>query len=151
LRAGGHECQPHHLMAVTLADISSLGEPDDSGPPAGAPDLAHGLALGGVNADGPRSGLQLVSLAVPLTAVGGDGPGGSYGEPRGGQPGGNLPGGGPYDPPPGGGGPPPGGGGPPGKSVSGVPEPASWTMMLIGLGAVGAFGRGRRTATPIAA
>jgi hypothetical protein len=151
-RAGGHECQPHPLTAVTLADISTLGEPDDAGPLAGATGFAPGSGLGG-NGDAPRSGFQLVSFARPLTAVGGDGPGGSYGGTGGGPgegPGGGT-GGGPYEPPPGGGGLPPGGGGPPGEGVSGVPEPASWMMMLIGLGVVGAFGRRRRAAAPLAA
>ena len=149
-RVAGQECRP---VAVTLAEITALGSPDDIGLLAPIADLAPGAD------SGPPTDVQLVSFPLPPpSSVGGGGPGGGFpgsGGPGGGGPGsggpgsGGPPGGGSYTPPPGGGGSPPGGGGFPGGSVPGVPEPATWMMMLVGVGAMGAIVRRRRGAARI--
>lgn len=148
-RTAGLECHP---VAVTLADISALGTPDDVGFLSAIAAPAPGLGPDGPGADAPPDA-QLVAFPMPSSGVGGGGggPGGGFpgGGPSGGGPAGGGPGGGGYTPPPGGGGPPSGGGGFPGGSVPGVPEPATWTMMLIGVAAAGAIVRRRRGAARI--
>jgi hypothetical protein len=171
--AAGHECPTVALLAdiETLEppgdDVGPLGTGDDLTPGPGldtpATDTAEaGFQLasfsmplsngdgwggfgggGGVGGD-PGGGTG--DRGTPRTggSSGGGPPGGGSpggGSPPGGSPGGDPPGGGT---PPGGGWPPPGGGSPPGGSMPGVPEPATWTMMIVGLGIVGGLARARR-------
>jgi hypothetical protein len=124
-KPAGHECAPKHPVAVTLADIEALGRLGDADPAAPFADLTPGPGPTLPQAEAPVGGSELVSFGSPLS--GGPSAGGSSGFPGGG--------------PPGGGGSPPGGGGSPGGGEPGVPEPASWTMMLLGVGVVGARAR----------
>ena len=156
-RAAGHECA--RPLAVTLADIGALGSLEDAGPMAIAAVLAPGPEPDGPAAGGVRGGPQFGPFALPLGGDGrggpelgggigtpgggglpGGGPGGPGGGPGEGGPSAGGPGGGSYAPPPG------GGGGPPGSGAPGVPEPGTWVLMLVGVGAVGALARGRRPA-----
>jgi hypothetical protein len=135
-------------MAALLADIETLEPAEDAGPMAAGDDLTPSPALVTPAMYPSGRGFQLASY-TPTDAGGwhgfdgliGTGNGGDGGSGRvgghGGR-GGDPPGGGPP-----GGGPP--GGGPPGGSLPGAPEPATWTMMLVGLGAVGGLARARRT------
>ncbi len=162
-RPAAHECPS---LAATLADVSSLGTPADADPFAPVTDPVP--EPDGSQAGAPRGGGQIAALAFPLSGAGGGAGGASGpdgGTPTGGSQGGGSGGGGPPEgggpgaASPGGGGPggggpgggepyaaPPGGGG-----VSGVPEPGTWTMMMIGVGATGALVRRRRGAPQIGA
>lgn len=149
-RPSGRECAP---KAVTLADIEALGVPEGTGllaplaGPAPAPDLD------GSDAGPAAPVLQPISFDLPLSdgEAGVGRPGDSGGAPPGGGLSGGDPGGGGYVPPPGGGGSIPGGGDSPGGDPSGVPEPRTWMMLLLGAGAVGAAARGRRASGSLAA
>ena len=112
------------------SDSPPPGVPPASGPPfSGTPFLFPGPPRGA-----PPSGIP--PEGVP---PGGIPPGGT---PPGETPPGGIP---PGGPPPGG--PPPGEpppGGPPGTPPIPIPEPATWTMMLLGLLAAGAVARAAR-------
>jgi hypothetical protein len=133
-KVAGHECQPQ--LAVTLADIGALGSPEEPASMAAVADFAPDVGPANPEAEGLPVGFQSVSFPSRLSAE--DGPPTGGGFPGGGGPGG-IPGGGTYVPPPGGGGLPGQGG------LPGVPEPGAWTMMIVGLGAVGAVARRRRS------
>ena len=95
----------------------------------------------GAGADTPRAVFQFASFAALVSGGGANRsePGGPGNGSTGGAPGEGGKGGTPQE-----GGLPPGGGGFPGGRVAGVPEPAAWAMMLLGLGAIGGLARKRR-------
>jgi PEP-CTERM motif len=165
-----HECAPQHPVAVTLADIESLEAPgffldaasDEGG--FGGDSGGGGWSFGSGGRDsgrggGPNGGGSGGGPAGAGPGEGGSGGGGAGGGGAGGGGSGAGSGGGPervnpaiglpVPPAPGGGDyvPPPGGGGyvpPPPGGVPGVPEPATWTMIFVGLGAAGACARAKR-------
>jgi hypothetical protein len=149
---------------AVLADIETLESPDEVGPLAlGDGDFTPEPGPDAPVTDTPQAGVETASLALPLSGGGWSGGGGSGGgggpvaaaptgggskggEPTGGgTPGSGDPGGSPQ------GGSPPGGGGLPGGGATSAPEPATWTMMLVGLGVVGALARARRSRTILTA
>jgi hypothetical protein len=82
--------------------------------------------------------------AIPASS---GGPGGGRSRPPG-SPGGSSPPPSDGTPPPSDGTPPPGGGTPPPPPVSGVPEPATWAMSILGFYALGAAMRRNRRRAP---
>lgn len=129
--------EPENPLASVLG--STAGEPETETPlgPEGFPtDFTNPIgeapvetpAVGGLPGFIPGTGIG----GGPIVIGGGGGGGG--GTPGGGNPGGGNPGGGN----PGGGNP--GGGDPP---MAAVPEPATWAMLIVGFGVIGAGMRRR--------
>jgi hypothetical protein len=117
---------PTVLAPVAAAPLAAAVAPAVLPPAALAPAALAPIAAGGIGAAGL---LPLIPAAIVIAA--------------------NPPGGGGNNPPP-----PPGGGGggvtpPPPPPGPAVPEPATWAMMIIGFGLLGAFLR-RRSRNEIA-
>lgn len=130
--------------AATVTGPAGVAPAEASGTDLPVPNLGDIGAQGGpVGGGGPGFG------GLPVGASGGTGVIGLPGGFGGGGGGGHGTGGG--TPPPGTGSPFPPVITPPGGGVTGVPEPATWALMLVGVGLIGASARGRKRAAARAA
>ncbi len=140
--------------SVSSDAVAVVGAPEGFAP---AQPSGTDLPVPSLNTIGSPGGFGGVPSPGTTGVPSGGGPGG--GLPGGGAPSGGAPGGGatpPVTTPPGNGGTPPiatppAGGiptppvvSPPGGGVTGVPEPATWALMLLGVGAIGGFVRRER-------